>query len=116
MLQMVDSLTYLQHFATVPGAVLDTIRRMPVTRLERLDYRARTSPNPALHSLLLVAFWERCWRVLPERRFGRKVTVFLRYLQSLWNVEHLWQTPFRLFYKCLEVSGRMIFRSSARHL
>ena len=113
MLPMAETLPYLQRFATVPNDVVETIGRMPATRLERLAYRARTGPNGALHSLLLVTFWARCWRRLSDRRFGGKLLAFLRSLQSLWKVEHLWQTPFRLLYKCLQVSGRMIFRPSA---
>jgi hypothetical protein len=116
MLPMADTLPYLQRFAVVPDDVVETIRRMPATRVERFDYRARTGPNATMHSVLLATFWARCWRGLPERRFGRKLMAFLRSLQSLWKVDYLWQTPFRLLYKCMQVSGRMIFRPSARHL
>ncbi len=113
MLPMADTLHYLQRFTAVPNDVVKTIGRMPATRLERQAYRARTGPYLALHSLWLLASWARCWRRLPDRHFGGKLMAFLRFLQSLWKVEHLWQTPFRLLYKCVQVTGRIIFRPSA---
>jgi len=113
MVPMAETLPYLQRFAAVPDDVLNAIRRMPASRLERIDYRARTGPNATVHLLLHVAFWARCWRRLPERHCGGKLMAFVRSLQALWNVEHLWQMPSRFLYKFTQAAGRLLRRSSA---
>lgn len=84
MLPMMDTLSYLQKFLDVPipANVLETIRDIPTSRLERTLYRTRISPNRALRRLFTLYYWWNASRPSHNTPFHYKLLDFLRYLRS----------------------------------
>ena len=83
MLPMRDALSYLQSFlgAPVPAGVLERIRDVPASRLERALYRTRTGRNRWLRRLNVLYYWFCAWRLSPHPRPHQKLSEFLRYLK-----------------------------------
>lgn len=101
-LLMHETLNYLRGLvnAPVPPGVLQTLRRAPVSRREKLFFQTRTSSHIALRRLPVLWHWYESFRLSSrsDSASGRLVNL-VRYLQSLWHVEHLWQVPFHIAYK-----------------
>lgn len=91
-----DTLTYLRDAleAPIPSEVLQSLQVMPVTKLERSEYEARTSPWAARGP----------WGELRSKylRYSLLMHVagqqpnlldFARFLMGAWGLEHWWQLP-----------------------
>jgi hypothetical protein len=89
-----ESLRYLAETfgAPVPAGVLERLKRMPVSWIERIDYRAQGAPP--------TVYWAvahdtaRYLRMSSGRPLARRAAGFPRYLAGLWQLEHTWQAPF----------------------
>jgi hypothetical protein len=90
-----DTLAYLQARlgAPVPDAVLSDLRDIPVSLIERVEYRSRTSPPGNFPSLRKICFaYLRYRRRTPVKGY-RRLIAFPRYLQARWGASGLWQIP-----------------------
>jgi len=88
-----DTLTYLQTRlgAPVPDAVLSDLRSAPVSFIERVEYRSRTSPPGNFPSLRKICFgYLRYRRRSPANGYGR-LLAFPRYLQARWGASNPWE-------------------------
>lgn len=103
-LPMRDTLGYLADVmdAAIPPKVLTELREMPVTKLERTFYRIRLTPNDALKTVPVLWHWINSLRLDCEGPLLHRLSLFSKYLQSLWSVKHLWQVPFYLVAKPLK--------------
>jgi len=90
-----ETLTYLQTRlgAPVPEAVLNDLRSAPVSFVERLEYRSRTSPPGNFPSLRKICFGylRYCKRMSANGPWS--LLAFPRYLQARWGASGLWQLP-----------------------
>ena len=96
-LPMRDALTYLRDAldAPIPARVLRKMQDTPVSRAERFAYLARTR-RTVLPGLVGQHWFDWLCRTRwvkgdPSKR--RRIGL-ARYLQTVWNVESLWQVPF----------------------
>jgi Uncharacterised nucleotidyltransferase len=90
-----DTLAYLQTRmdAPVPDAVLRELRNAPVSFIERVEYRTRTSPPGKFSVLGKICFGYLRYRThTPADRYWR-LLAFPRYLQARWGAASLWQLP-----------------------
>lgn len=93
---MAEALTYLsENFdQPIPRHVLSALRATPVSRRERLEYAAASSPIRNRGPFL--SFWLRyCWHVRSELGRGSlsRFVTFPRFLQFIWRRERLRQVP-----------------------
>lgn len=90
-----DTLTYLQTRldAPVPDAVLSDLRNAPVSLIERVEYRSRTSPPGNLPSLRKICFAYLRYRTRTPVNGSWRLLAFPRYLQARWGASNLWQLP-----------------------
>lgn len=97
-----DALTYIQDLlhVPIPPAFLQSLKRMPVSRLERMEYHTRTRP-PGLMGGLPIK-WFRYLRHSPPANKPVSLFNFIgfsRFLQHYWGIDHLWQVPFHIVSK-----------------
>jgi hypothetical protein len=87
------ALNYLRKAlgATIPRETLSALAKEPVSRRERLEYRAMTRPPGILGELPL--YWHRYLRLSGAPTFGHALLGFPRYLQHTWRVASPWQVP-----------------------
>jgi len=90
-----DTLTYLQTRlgAPVPDTVLSELRNSPVSLIERVEYRSRTSPPGNFPSLRKICFAYLRHRTRMPVKGYRRLLAFPRYLQARWGASNLWQVP-----------------------
>lgn len=100
-LPMRDTLSYLDNLlgAGIPLEVLNNLKNIPTSKLERTFYQIRLGSNDTLKTLPVLwhwinSLWFDCDGHLPRRLFQ-----FLQYLQSLWKLKRLWHVPFYLVAK-----------------
>jgi Uncharacterised nucleotidyltransferase len=99
-LPMLDTLQYLLLAldAPVPPRILEDLRKTPATLFDKISYRAVSSGNEALRTLL----W---WQVVAPLRDGslvplrERIAILLRYMKAKWGVRSLWSLPFSAIAK-----------------
>jgi hypothetical protein len=101
-LPLKDTLSYLEErfAAPIPSEFVDDLNQSPVSRMEVNEYRARTRrPGWSSYIPFLWAYYPRF--ALDTGRspgwFG-----FLKYLQSFWELGHVWQVPFYASWRSLK--------------
>jgi hypothetical protein len=94
-LQLEGALSYLQNLlnAPIPPTVLQSMRSMTVSRIERMEYQARTR----LSGLTGVTA-RNCFCYLRSSQSKKSTALrtlvgFPRFLQHVWALDHLWQVP-----------------------
>ena len=95
-LPLKDTLCYLRDFfsAPVPLAALQHISGLPVPRIERIEYQARTRPAKLLGPLSDGwLYYLRYRRLAGDAGLLEKLFGFPRYFQRYWVLDHLWQVP-----------------------
>jgi len=104
-LQIKAALNYLKErfHVPVPQEVLTHISRMPVSKVEFLEYRYVTSP-PQLFAYLPINWFHylRYTRKSLKTRLKPKFMGFLRFLQYIWGFDHFWQVMVHVFIKTRE--------------
>jgi hypothetical protein len=93
-----EALSYLRDVveAPIPASAVQTIRKMPTSRVERMEYAALTNPPGLLGTL--PATWVHYLRLARGASGGSlqpHFAGFLQYLQDSWGIEHVWQIPLR---------------------
>jgi len=97
-LPLKDTLNYLRDVldANVPIGILQSLQDMPVSRIERIQYTARTThpakllrPFRALRLHYIHYSQHMSSACLLHRLIG-----FPKVLQQIWGLDHLWQVPF----------------------
>jgi len=109
-LPMLETLEYLRLAldAPVPPEVLETLRRNRPTPFERISYRALTSGNEALRTLL----W---WQLVAPLRarsgvsWQKRWSMLLRYVRAKWRVRSLWALPFSAIAKLGSKAARGVW-------
>ncbi len=88
-----ESLRYLAETfgAPVPAGVLARLEGVPVSWIERIDYRAQGAP-PTIY-WAVVHDTARYLRMTSGGPATRRLAGFPRYLAALWRLEHPWQVP-----------------------
>jgi putative nucleotidyltransferase-like protein len=88
MLQMTDTLGYLQKFLgeVVPAGVIQTMQGISTCRSERIVYQLRIGPNMTLRKLPTLYHWLNTWRVSNNSPFRHKLPEFSRYLKCFLSV------------------------------
>lgn len=112
---LTSALEYLQRTlgAPIPAATLRLMSSIPATRAERLYYRARTCPEELRGPFLTlwIYFWEYLGSVegsgIASKLFG-----FPRYLQFVWNLEHLWHVPYYVVIGAAKRTWHLLARTS----
>jgi hypothetical protein len=89
-----QGLSYLQSEFNIqiPASVLEALERIPVTRTQKWDFWLAQKKRHPVFGLLTYNK-----KIVDYLRFHRKNFPFpgyLRYLQRMWRVDHLWQVPF----------------------
>jgi Uncharacterised nucleotidyltransferase len=103
-LLMHETLSYLRDLleAPVPPVVLQTLQDEPGSYREKLFFQTRTSSHTALRRLPVLWHWYESFRSASgSESFSRRLVNLIRYLQSLWHIEHLWQVPLHVAYKAM---------------
>jgi len=96
-LPLKDTLNYLRDIldAPIPVAVLQSIQNMPASKIERIEYEARTRPPALLGALPSLCFhYLRYLRLVSNAGLQHALIGFPMFLQHTWGVDHLWQVPF----------------------
>jgi len=93
-LQVEGALSYLQDLlnAPIPPTVLQSMRSMPVSGIERIEYQTRTRLS-GLTGVTARNFF--CYLRASQSRKSTVQTLvdFPRFLQHVWALDHLWQVP-----------------------
>ena len=97
-----DTLSYLRDVfdAPIPPAVLQSMQDMPVSEVERGEYKARTRSAELVGPLLgLWLHYLHYSRLVSDASLQHKLIGFPRFLQHIWGADHLWQVPFYAILK-----------------
>lgn len=95
----VEALAYLRDHleAPVPDAVIDRLRGVRTSRVDRFIYRMETAPYRRLSTLeVLGILYADLMRIGTSRRGVHRLTAFARRTRALWRHYPAWQLPFRL--------------------
>lgn len=91
-----DGLNYLSDKleAPIPGGVLQAIRNMPTSRMERIEYEYKTQSylNKSLGYMPVI--WFDYSRLAGNSGLLFKLIGFVKYMQSYWGARRLWELPF----------------------
>jgi len=96
------TLNYLRDAldAPIPPAILQNMRDMPVSKVERIEYEARTRPAELVGPLRGLWFhYLRYSRLVSDASLRHKLVRFPIVLQHIWGADHLWQVPFYAILK-----------------
>ena len=91
----IKKLNYLRDRleAPVPFSVLKRIESIPVSKIEHIEYKYKTQ-NYELKPLgHLPILWFDYLRLVEGADSSDKIIGFGKYLQSFWELKHLWQLP-----------------------
>jgi hypothetical protein len=103
-LPICDGLGYLRQIfqAPVPPKILEKIRRVPVTEMDRFGYRIMTQPirKPTTGEILGKLRYEYL-QLTSGSPIWQRPELALRWLQFKWNFKSQWQVLFRLPYRAL---------------
>ncbi len=105
------SLTYLRDVvdAPIPSGVFESIRQVPVSRLEEFEHEVRIgSPRPVGPLRQLLLYYVRYSRQAKGMGGSRRLTGFPRFLRSVWDLDHRWQLPIAALVRGVRVTSRMI--------
>ena len=92
-----DTLKYLKDLldAPVSSDLLGALNKYSISKAQRLEYRARNTPNdtrpPFLELWLQISRYRRSKKGAGALRF---ILDLPRFLQVAWAIDHLWQMPF----------------------
>jgi hypothetical protein len=76
----------------IPNHVLQSLSRIPTSRLERWEFKlSQKKRRPVLG---LLAYNKKFFDYLKFHRTKFKFPGYLRYLQQMWGVKYFWQVPF----------------------
>lgn len=102
-LPMKETLIYLheEFAAPIPANVLQNLEKLPVTRGERLEHKAKTCQIPRNPVLELWMRFSHYKRVKSHAGLIMLLLGFPHYLQVIWRINHLWQLPFYVLYKSM---------------
>ena len=106
-----NALDYLRDLlgACVPDSVLDRFHALPVSRGEEADYLAKLQPIERAGSLGKLWIHYRCaLRAGRNASLPARILGFLRYLQFLWQIDHLWQVPFHVLFRAVRRLGKLV--------
>jgi hypothetical protein len=94
-LQVEGALSYLQDLlnAPIPPTVLQSMRNMPVSSMERIEYQARTRLSGLTGVTARNFFCYLRSSQLRKSTILRTLIGFPRFLQHVWALDHLWQVP-----------------------
>lgn len=104
-LPLKDALKYLRDVlhAPIPPAVLQSMQDMPVSEVERSEYKARTRSAELVGPLLgLWLYYLHYSRLVNDASLQHKLIGFPRFLQHIWAVDSLWQVPFHAVLKGIQ--------------
>jgi hypothetical protein len=107
-LPLKGTLNYLRDVldVTVPLRILQSLQDMPVSKIERIECRAKTRSSVGLikpfKSLLLI--YLRYLRKVSSAALSHRLIGFPKYLQYLGGLDHLWQVPFYAVARGLRMS------------
>lgn len=108
-----DGLSYLQKIfhARVPDRVLESLRKKPVSDIERFGYRVRISPlvEPTTREIIRKLRYE-CWWLTGSVPIWRRPSILMLWFQHKWKLETRWQLLFSLPFKALSHVFRKVFR------
>jgi hypothetical protein len=94
-----DALAYLRDHvdAPVPDSVIDRLRGVRTSRVDRFIYRMETAPYRRLSTIeVLGILYADLMRIGTSRRGVHRLTAFARRTRALWRHYPAWQLPFRL--------------------
>ena len=97
-----DTLSYLRDVldAPIPPAVLQSLWNMPTSKIERIEYEARTRPSELVGPMRGLWFhYLRYSRLVSDGSLQHKLVGFPIVLQHIWGADHLWQVPFYAIFK-----------------
>jgi hypothetical protein len=109
----VEALGYLRDRfdAPVPDAVVERLRGLRTTRVDRFIYRMETAPYRRLSTAeVLGVLYADLMRIGTSRRGMTRVTAFARRARALWRHYPAWQLPFRLPARLLRRVVRRLSR------
>ncbi|HEV2884236.1 MAG TPA: nucleotidyltransferase family protein, partial [Pyrinomonadaceae bacterium] len=100
-LVMSKTLGYLKRLldAPVPDDVLETLNSMRPSSREKLFFQTRTSSQTAIRRLPVLWRWMEGFCATRGVASQGRVVNLVRYFQSLWRLDHLWQVPLHVIYK-----------------
>jgi hypothetical protein len=80
--------------APVPTWVLDSLEKMPTSRIEHMEYRYKTENHENKLLGNIPVLWFDFLRLRRGRASPQKRLIgFLGYVQRFWDLEHMWQIP-----------------------
>jgi hypothetical protein len=87
------SLHYLQALLDldIPASVMRDLQTAPVSLIERVRMNIALRPLGVPSNLLL--HYDRYYNVRRVQNLPPSLLGFMRYLQQVWGVDHVWQTP-----------------------
>lgn len=90
-----ETLTYLRDVfsAPIPAAILSGIQNIPVSKMERVEYKYKTQSYQQKPLGALPVHWFYYLRSANNTNSRYKLLGFIKYLQYLWGAESLWQLP-----------------------
>lgn len=102
------ALGYLKTFGTpVPAGVLDSLERLPVTRIDRIEYQRATEARLQSPLATFLAVHRHFRRSVPGAGLGHRALGFARYLRYYWNFDRPWKVaPQALRWGALRLARR----------
>ena len=95
-LKLKDNIEYLQltFDIQIPNNFIQTLEEMPVTFMEKADYKFRSSEQKVGLTTSILEFWFRHWQA---NNYGNIATTIYRFPKSIkhyWGLRSLWQIPY----------------------
>ena len=113
-LPVIDTLAYLreQFRVPVPAEIVQDLQKVPISNIERIEYKAKTSSPGLTQGLFRVYFYYTRYSQLSSKTgLAAKVLKFPKFLKFILGFDHLWQVPFYLIFE----GTRRIWEMSVRN-
>ncbi|MFC1488446.1 nucleotidyltransferase family protein [Thermodesulfobacteriota bacterium] len=113
-----ETLSYLKNKfdASIPQVIIENLNKIPVSKMERLEYKTFTQPLFSLPGgSFLPGNWFiylRCSKLNDNSLIQPKFLGYPKFLQHFYGKDHLWQVP---FYAAFKVFQR-IWRTTLWHV
>lgn len=104
-----ETLTYLRDgfAAPIPDAVLSDARRIPVSAMERIEYKYKSRDYTQRLLSYLPLLWFYYLRSTDAIRSWRKLVGFVEYLQYVHGLRYLWQVPAYVTFLGIRKGGEL---------
>lgn len=82
----------------VPPEILAQLTQLKVSQFELMEYQMKTRRNSVLFNPLFLRYFQYL-RAVSNRNLALKLLGFPKYLQYVWELEHIWEVPYQIIVR-----------------